>query len=88
MTENSPSGSSKSDGIVERALQCVQGMIRTIRSAVAEKWEVKKDVHFVWPWIAKQAGFLLTRFEVGRDGKTACERRTGKTAKVQRIVAC
>ena len=31
--------------------------------------EVKIDVtHSVWPWIAEQAGFLRTRFEVGRDG--------------------
>ena len=31
--ENSPVGSSKSNGIVERAIQSVQGMIRTIRTS-------------------------------------------------------
>ena len=66
--ENSPVGSSKSDGIVERAIQFVPGMIRTIRSAI-EKWEVQIHVkHSVWPWIAEQAGFL-TKFEAGRDVK-------------------
>ena len=39
--------------------------------------------HTIWPWIAEHAGFLLTRFEVGRDGKTAYERLKGKSAKVQ-----
>ena len=49
-TENRSGGSSKSNAIVERAIQCVQGMIRTIRSAIAETWEVKINVtHSVWP---------------------------------------
>ena len=39
--------------------------------------------HSIWPWFAEHAGFLLTRFEVGRDGKTAYERLKGKSAKVQ-----
>ena len=33
--------------------------------------------------MAEYAGFLLTRFEVGKDGKTACERIKGKAARVQ-----
>ena len=38
----------------------VQGMNRTIRSAIEEKWEVKIDVtNSVWPWTA-EARFLLT----------------------------
>ena len=77
-------GNSKSNGISETAIQSVQGMIRTIRSAIEENWEVTIDVaHSVWPWIAEQAGFFLTRFEVGRDGKTAHERLKGESAKVQ-----
>ena len=48
--------------------------------------EMKIDVtHSVWPWIAERAGFLLTRFEVGRDGWTACERLKGKSAKCSRL---
>ena len=39
--------------------------------------------HSIWPWIAEHAGFLLTRFEVGRDGKTAYERLKGTSAEVQ-----
>ena len=79
-----PVGSSKSNGIVERAIQSVQGMIRTIRSDIEGRWGVKIDAtHSIWPWIAEHAGFLLMRFEVGRDGKTAYERLKGKSAKVQ-----
>ena len=47
---------------------------------------MKIDVtHIVWPWIADRAGFFWTRFEVGRDGKTANERLKGKSLKVQGI---
>ena len=39
--------------------------------------------HSVRPWIAAQAGILVKRSEVGRDGKTAYERLKGNSAKVQ-----
>ena len=85
--ENSPVGSSKSNGIVERAIQSVQEMIRTIRSDIEGRWKVKIDAtHSIWPCVAEQAGFLLTRFEAGRDGKTAYERLEGKSAKVQGLI--
>ena len=63
--ENSPVGSSKSNWII--AIPSVQGMIRTVRIETEERWRVEIDAtHSVWPWIAEHAGFLLTRFEVGR----------------------
>ena len=83
VVEHSPVHSSKSNGIVERAVQSVQGVIRTMRSAVEEKWGVKLEVdHAVWPWLVEYAGWLLTRAEVGADGKTAYERSRGKEAKL------
>ena len=70
----------------ERAIQSVQGMIRTIRSTIEEHWEVRIGVaHSVWSWIAEQSGIVPTRFEVGRDGKTAHGRLKGKSAKVQGV---
>ena len=38
VVEHSPVHSSKSNGFIERAVQSVQGLIRTWRSAVEEKW--------------------------------------------------
>ena len=50
INENSLVGPSKSNGIVERAIQSSQRKIRTIRTAIEETWEVKIDVtHSVWP---------------------------------------
>lgn len=37
------------------------------------------------PWIVKYAAFLINRFEVGQDNKTAYERIKGKNAKVMGI---
>eukprot|EP00974_Lingulodinium_polyedra_P038888 3725751-Lingulodinium_polyedra.AAC.1 len=42
--ENSPVYSSKSNGVIERGVQTVQGMVRTLRSALEEKWQVELDV--------------------------------------------
>ena len=38
IVENSPVGCSKSTGVVERATHSAQGLIRTIRSDIEEKW--------------------------------------------------
>ena len=45
VVEHSPVHSSKSNGVVERSIQTVQGMIRTMRSALEEKWGVKLAGH-------------------------------------------
>ena len=81
--EHSPVHSSSSNGIIERAVQSVQGLVRTLRSAVEEGWGVKLEVdHKVWPWLVEIAGWILTRAVVGTDGKTAHERLKGKIAKL------
>ena len=83
VVENSPVGSSQSNGVVERGIQTVQGMIRTLRSALEDRWGVKLEAdHVVWTWMVEYAGWLVTRGEVGKDGKTAYERIKGKAAKL------
>ena len=70
LIENSPVGSSKSNGIVERAIQSVQGMIRTIRSDIEGRWGVKIDAtQSIWPWIAEHAGFFLTFTFAGTESE-------------------
>lgn len=62
LVEHSPVHSSWSNGVVERGIQAVQGMIRTMSSAVEERWGVKLEVvRPVWRWLAEHAGRLLTR---------------------------
>ena len=81
--ENSPVHSSKSNGVIERGVQTVQGMVRTLRSALEEKWQVTLDVeHAVWTWLIEYAAWLVNRAEVGHDGKTPYERIKGKRARL------
>ena len=81
--EHSPVYSSKSNGVIERGVQTVQGMIRTLRSALEERWQIELQTeHAVWCWLAEYAGWLVNRAEVGHDGKSAYERNKGKKAKV------
>ena len=84
VVEHSPVFSSKSNGFIERGVQSVQGVVRTLRSALESRWGVRLSVdHGIWTWITEYAGWLLTRFQVGSDGKTAYERVKGKPARVQ-----
>ena len=84
--EHSPKYSSKSNGVVERAVQSVEGQIRVLRSYLEEKFEVKIAAgHAIWAWIAEYASYTLNRMEVGNDGKTAYERIKGKKAKVMGV---
>jgi hypothetical protein len=84
--ENSPTYSHQSNGVVERGVQSVEGMIRTMRSALEERITGKLEVEdAIWPWIVEYSSYLLNRLEVGKDGKTAYERSKGKRAKVNGI---
>ena len=79
----SPVGSSKSNGFVERAIQTVQQMVRTLRSALSRRWGfLIPTFHPVMTWLIEYASFLLNRLQVGKDGKTSFERSRGKTAKI------
>ena len=43
LMENSPAYSSKSNGVIERGVQTIQGVVRTLRSAIEERWMLKLD---------------------------------------------
>ena len=79
--EHSPRYCSKSNAVGERAVRSVQGVVRTLRSALEARWGVRLSVdHGIWTWMTEYAGWLLTRFQVGSDRKTAYERVKGKPA--------
>jgi hypothetical protein len=79
---SSPVDSHASNGVVERAIQSVEGQVRVLRSCLEEKWGVKlSSKHAVIPWIMEHAAYVLNRFEVGHDGRTAYERCKGKQAR-------
>ena len=80
VVEESPVGSSGSNGVVERTVQEVEGQIRVILLARlgATVAATEPTVTFV----PDHAMYLINRLEVGKDGKTAYERVKGKVASV------
>ena len=72
-----------SNFIVERAVQSVEQLVRTLKSALDERMAVKIDtLHPVLTWLCEYASLLLNRLEVSSDGKTSYERVKGKPAQV------
>ena len=72
--ENAPS-----NGYAECAVREVKRMIRAILSDLESKLKSKIDPnHSMLTWIARHAAFLLTRFRIGDDGKSAYQRAVGR----------
>ena len=54
--EKSPVSSHQSNGVAERGAQSVEGMIRTLRSALEEHISAKLDIEdSIWPWLIEYA---------------------------------
>jgi hypothetical protein len=78
-----PKGSKGSNGVVERAVQSVEQVLRTMKSALDERMGVKIDIkHPINTWLCEFAGYMMNRMEVASDGKTPYERIKGKKAEV------
>ena len=72
--ENAPS-----NGYAECAVREVKRMIRATLSDLESKLQLKIDPnHSILTWIARHAAFLLTRFRIGDDGKSAYQRAVGR----------
>ena len=83
IVEESPVKSKGSNGIVERAVQTIEGQIRLMRLALEGRSEQKLDAEAnVVAVMAEYAGYLVKRPEVGKDGKTAYELVKGKSPTV------
>ena len=79
--ESSPAGSSQSNGLIERAIQDVEGQVRTMKLAFESHLGEKiQSAHNMVPWLVEYAAVLLNRGQVGQDGKTSYERLKGKPA--------
>ena len=77
--EESPVKESQSNGHAENTNQQVQGLIRTHRDALESRYEINltgKSV--ILPWIVKHAAASLTRFIIGKDGRSALQRLKGQ----------
>ena len=79
LPEHSPVGESQSNGVIERAIQEVEGVVRTLKDQVEEKYQQRlQQDHPFLVWLIRHAGDLWSKYQLGVDGKTPYERLKGK----------
>ena len=77
--EHSKVYDSQSNGTVERAIQSVEGLTRTMKMSLERK--INKMIpsrHPLMTWLVEHVADVLNKFVVGKDGRTAHERSRGK----------
>ena len=80
LTENSPAGDSRANGIAERAVQSVAEQIRVVRSHLESRIKAKlPGTHAVTCWLVEHCADLLNKYQLGEDGRTAYHRLRGKS---------
>ena len=68
--EDSKVGDSNSNGKVERAIQDLKGLVRTLRAWLEHKTGSKIALEDpIVPWIVRHAGFLITFCRIRDHGK-------------------
>ena len=79
VVEHSPVASSQSNGFIERAIQDLQGQIRTVKAAtermIGEK--IPKGHCLIW-WLVEWCCTVLNRCSKGEDGRTPYQRVKGR----------
>ena len=79
LIENSKAKDSQSNGVVERAVQSIEGLVRTLKFGLEKRLGVQiESSHAVMAWIVELAAGTLNKFHVGQDGRTSYERVQGK----------
>ena len=77
--ENSPVGDSRAYGAAECAVQAVEEQVRVVRHGLEMRLGMKiSGKHPVVCWLNEHAGDLLSKYQVGEDGKTGYQRLKGK----------
>ena len=77
--ENSLVGDSRANGAAERAVQAIAEQVRVLRRGLEQRLGLRlSGKHPVTAWLVERAADLLSKYQVGDDGKTGYERWKGK----------
>ena len=78
-TEDAVNGDKESNGLIGNAVVLLRGIIRAIKCHIeSSTQEPLSDESLVLPWLVEHAGCILSRCQMGLDGKTLFERLHGK----------
>ena len=80
--EHSHPGESTSNGKAERAVQAVVDHIRTLKAAFEGHYNVRLgNSHPLFYWMVEHAAYLLSKYQLGTDGRTGWGRLHGREAR-------
>ena len=80
VVEMSAIGESASNGRAERAVQTVEDMLRTLKSALEARIKVRIEAaHPITRWLVEHVATVLNRYSVNKDGQTPYFTFHGKT---------
>ena len=80
--EHSRAKDSQSNSVAERAVQSVEGIVRTFKLALEKRLGVQiPSSHPMMAWVVEHSAEQLNRYHVSQDGRTAYERVRGKAYK-------
>ena len=81
--ESPAKGESKSNGEVEEAGKTVREFAVVLKDMMEFKAKINiEQDDVIVPWMVRWAAMLISRFKVGKDGKTGYERRRGRKCKI------
>ena len=76
--EESPAYDSRANGVIESRIRQIQGLIRTMKDALASRYGVKiPENHEALPWLIRHAAFLRSRLKRDDPGRTSYEKWKG-----------
>ena len=76
--EHSGVADSQANGDIESAIKRTQGQIRALKDHIEVKCKQKMPTDCdAWKWLVEHAPALISRYQIGSDGKTARQRHKG-----------
>jgi len=80
--EESPEPESQSNGEVERAIQTIQGQVRTMKDRLESRYGQRNGgEHMCRPWLNAHGSDAVNRYHMYSDGKSAYENWKGRKFK-------
>ena len=84
--EESPVEEHQSNGTIEVTVREIQKQVRVMKSALEERMKCEvPSRHPILAFLVEHAGKLMSRYQVGRDGRTAYELHAGKPYRRQLV---
>ena len=86
MVETSAKEEHQSNGIAEESVRTVRGLVLTLKSQLEQKTgKTIVSEQCITQWMMRWSAMLLSRYQVGRDGKTGYERRRGRSCGIPTV---